>query len=156
MRCGCDRGGEVERGPGLCVNARRIDQPEAADPDTVLRTRRKRRQQVATLIVGDDDLGVAARAQTGRFRDDPHPGFRPLRARHDPSNVGGANPHLLGTNLAWPSRQERGDARRYHACVQGSFRAHATLPIEISTFGHPEYHCIRLYTPKSSGRKIYC
>ena len=129
---GRDGGREVERHAWLGWNARRIDQPEAADPDVVLCPRRKGGQQVAPLIVGDHDLGVPFRAQACRLGDDPHAGFRSFGARHNSSDVVGTNPKLLGANLARPKQQERSNACRTHVRAQGSFRTHVNLRIEIS------------------------
>src|SRR5437016_11337296 len=123
-----DRGGEVERHARLRGHAPRIDQTEAADPNVVLRTGRKGRQQVAALLVGDHNLGVPPRAQTGRFRDDPYAGLRSIGTRHHTADVGGANPQLLGAHLARPCRQERSDTDREYSCVNRSNRTHAGLP----------------------------
>src|SRR5207249_9437399 len=84
-----DRGGEVKRHARLCRDAPRIDQTEAADPNVVLRTGRKGGQQVAALLVGDHNLGVPPRAQTGRFRDDPYAGLRSIGTGHHTADVGG-------------------------------------------------------------------
>src|SRR6266700_2163539 len=123
-----DRGGEVERHARLRGHAPRIDQTEAADPNVVLRTGRKGGQQVAALLVGDHNLGVPPRAQTGRFRDDPYAGLRSIGTRHHTADVGGANPKLLGAHLARPCRQERRDTDREYSCVIRSNRTHAGLP----------------------------
>ncbi len=110
------------------MDARRIDEPEAADPHVVLGTRRKGRQQIATLVVGDHDLGITRGTQAGRFRDDPHAGFRSLAPGHHPSDIGRPNPDRLGANLAGPSRQARGDDDCCRARVRGSCRTHANPP----------------------------
>src|SRR5438034_2385995 len=122
------RGGEVKRHARLCRDAPRIDQTEAADPNVVLRTGGKGGQQVAALIVGDHNLGVPPRAQTGRFRDDPYAGLRSVGTGHHTADVGGTNSKLLGAYLARPRRQKRSDTDREYSCVNRSNRTHANLP----------------------------
>ena len=76
---------EIELLAGLRAHLGRIDQPVAAHPDLVVRSRQVG-DDVAPLVVGHDHLGELRR-QFGRLRDHPHAGFRPARAAHDAADV---------------------------------------------------------------------
>ena len=65
--------------PGSPSHLRRIDQTVAAHPDLVFGLRQIG-DEVAALIVGDDDPGELGR-QVGGLRDHPDAGFRPARRR---------------------------------------------------------------------------
>jgi hypothetical protein len=83
-RCGVARD-EIERASRRHRALARIDEAVAAHPD-VVHAFRKVGNDVAALLVGDDDLGVLRR-QLVRLGDDPHAGFGALRAGDDAHDV---------------------------------------------------------------------
>ena len=84
--CGRRRDGfEVEDLPGYSSNFRRIDQPVAAHPYTVIGFGQIG-DDVAPLIVGDYDLGELG-GQVGGFRDHPDAGFRTVSAGDHAADV---------------------------------------------------------------------
>ena len=65
--------GQIELLAGLALHLRRVDEAVAAHPDVVIGLRQIG-DDVAALVVGDDDLDVAHR-QIARFRDHPDAGL---------------------------------------------------------------------------------
>ena len=84
-RIGGRHRGQIELLAGLALHLRRIDEAVAAHPDVVIGLRQVR-DDVAALIVGDDDLDVAHR-QIARFRDHPDAGLRTTGAFHHAADV---------------------------------------------------------------------
>ena len=80
-----DNRSEVERFSRRRLRFLRVDEAVAAHPDVVVRARQIR-QQIASAIVGDDDLHVLRR-EVGRLGDHPDARFRPLLARNDAADV---------------------------------------------------------------------
>ena len=84
-------GGQIELLAGLALHLRRIDEAVAAHPDVVVGFRQIG-DDVAALIVGDDDLDVAHRQIAG-FRDHPDAGLGP---------AGAASPRRRCRRCRWP------------------------------------------------------
>ena len=89
--------GEIEDFSGRRAHLRRIDQAVAAHPDAVGGLRQFR-QDVAALIVGDDDLGELG-GQIGGFRDHPDAGLGALGAAHDAAEIAVADRDTAGALL---------------------------------------------------------
>ena len=123
---------EIELLAGLAAHLRRIDQPVAAHPDLVVGVR-KVGDDVAALVVGDDDLGVAGR-QIGGLRDHPDAGLRSVRAGDHAADVvvvdgdGGLRPQLAPARPRAP-RRGRSPPRSNTACSCSLIRALLVLLI---------------------------
>ena len=89
--------GQIELLAGLALHLRRVDEAVAAHPDVVVGLRQIG-DDVAALIVGDDDLDVAHR-QVARFRDHPDAGLRTLRPAHDAADVVVVDGHRRSSRL---------------------------------------------------------
>src|SRR5439155_3624256 len=133
-RVGRDHSREVQRLAGRGRHVRRIDQPIAAHPDCVGRLG-KGGDQVASLIVGDDDADELGR-QIVRFGDHPHPGLRPVRTRDHAGDVGWADGNTLGGE--GPRRKVRGETDDYHMDEPASNRAHVAS-VTYSTLGSASF-----------------
>ena len=122
---------QIEQCARSRLNLRRIDQPVAAHPDTVI-SLGEVGHHVAALIVGDNDLGELGR-QFGRLGDDPHTRFRPIGAGDHAADIGFTDAHgfgsaLLGTRVGRRRGQKCGKRNRHHGSVPASPRLHVPLP----------------------------
>ena len=77
---------EIDLLAGLGAQLGRIHEPVAADPDGVVHVRRQVRDHVASLIVGDDDLGEFRRQLVG-LRDHPDASLRPVWSEHHAADI---------------------------------------------------------------------
>jgi hypothetical protein len=101
-----------------------VDETVAAGPDLVIRGG-KIRDDVAPLIVGDDDLDVA-NLKVARFRDDPDARLGSIRPRDDAADVVGIDRHSLPVLLglgdhqrARENHRERGRPDEHFAAFHG-------------------------------------
>ena len=122
-----DHSREVEVSSGLGIDLGRIDEPVPAYPHFEF-CLRKIGDQVAALVVGDDDLGVFGR-KVGGLRDHPDARLRPLRPGDDAADVvivdgdgGGLSPGLRGH----PGQRQKRNRR--HAQHQTMSHGHGPLP----------------------------
>ena len=119
---------EIELLAGLGAHLRRVHQPIAAHPDLIVRIRQVR-DDVAALIVGDDDLGIFGR-QLGRLRDDPDPGFRAARTGDHAADVVivDRDRRLLRVGRCRHGNRHRGDADCGNRRKQNLSQTHLVLP----------------------------
>src|SRR4051794_12829524 len=121
-----DGGPQIKLAAGFGLHLRRVDKAKAAHPDAIVGLW-KVRNDVAPLVIGDHDLGHSDR-QICRFRNDPHAGFWPVRARDDPTQVVGtkrkdARRALLSLQLRGTGR-ESGTENRDRDATKGADPEH--------------------------------
>ena len=130
-RIGRSRCGEVDDLSGRGLHLRRIDEAVAAHPHVVVRLRQIG-QQVASAIVGDDDLHELRR-QVLRLGNHPDAGFGPVRARDDAADIVGVEAHGVsglrhGLHRDRRRAEKHSEAHCHPARVQQSRRVHESTP----------------------------
>ena len=122
---------EIELLAGLGAHLRRVYQPKTAHPNLVVRVRQVR-NDVAALIVRDDDLGILGR-QLGRLRDYPDAGFRPARTGDHAADVVivDRDRRLLRVGRCRHGNRHRGDADGGNRRKQNLSQTHLVLPATL-------------------------
>ena len=124
---------------------RRIHQPVAANPHTVVRLR-KIRHQVAPPIIRDDDLDEFG-WQVGGFGDHPDSRLGAIGAGHHPAQVGIADADGLAFALACKQSGQRNGQYRaqydYNTRTKGSL-AHSVSLLPRSNHNHSQVEHITL------------
>jgi hypothetical protein len=126
---------QVERPPRGAPHLRGVDEAVAAHPDVVVRGG-KVGEQVAPLVVGDDDLGVPGR-ELRRLRHDPDARLRPARPGDDAADVVAVDGHRrararLGARPRRRDRRRGRDRDGRHAEVRCSQGPHDAAPSRVS------------------------
>ena len=124
-------GRQIDDLPRRRHDPRRVDEPVAAHPDIVIGLGEVR-NDIASLIVGDDDFGEWRR-QPGGLGNHPDAGFGPVFAGDHPAQIMLANADrgLRGLLRAEPRRrggEQRSDADRSNPLQELDFRRHRMVP----------------------------